>query len=176
MFISLKSLATFRVCAAVLRAMWNGWCVGRRFQKSGRCCFNCDSFWGSGDSIEHDSRCNIAVGFARVRLGIRPSCWSTGQFIVMGLDEAARSDDDLTIEALLIYSVYKAHNLLRYRPLGQHENPWVIFSQFAKEGAFRHPNALRCLDYIFTREAAVSIPYVTDRDSVLGYGDAYLTF
>lgn len=175
MLTSPKSLVPPRVCAAVLRTLWNGWCIGRRFLKSGRCCFNCDSYRDSDDSIEHYSCCKIVTGFARLRLGMGPWCWSKGQFIVMGLDEATRTDDDPTIGALLFYSVYKAHNLLRYRPLGQHEARFEIFSQFAKEGTFGHSNVFRCLDSVFSRGAAVGTPYVADRHRVLGYGDAYLS-
>ena len=60
--LDLKKWATPRICSAVLRTSWNGWCTKRRFQKWGPCCLGCDSFWQE-DSIEHYAKCPISITF-----------------------------------------------------------------------------------------------------------------
>ena len=56
---SLRRLCTPRVCSAVMRTVWNGWCTNRRFQKdslfSGACVLGCGGY--TKDSIEHYARC-----------------------------------------------------------------------------------------------------------------------
>ena len=49
-----------RVCAAILRTAWNGWCTKRRFQSLGACVFGCGAFL-QADSVEHYSGCRVCV-------------------------------------------------------------------------------------------------------------------
>ncbi len=151
---TLRNLVPPRVSAAVFRTMWNGWCTGRRFQSQGSCCFQCGAFLQE-DSVEHYGRCSAVVRFARDKLKIRPKVWNLSYITTMGLAERNCTNDELTIRALWIYSVYKAHNLLRYKPLGPQDSPADILLQFTKEGAFGHDHAMHALDGVWVRSTGV---------------------
>ena len=145
----LKKWVPPRVCSAVLRTMWNGWCTQRRFQQSGHCVFQCGCFWSEEDSIEHYSKCEVVVGFARRRLNLRPTVWNQGYLTTLGLSNGFCTPEELTIRALWVYAVYKAHNLLRYRRLQPGEDAVELLAQYSKEGAFGHNRAMHCLDNAF---------------------------
>ena len=70
-------------------------------------------------------------------------------FVTLGLAQGTCTREELTVRALLVYAVYKAHNLLRYKPLGPGELPYRLLTQYAKEGAFGHAYAMRCLDCVY---------------------------
>lgn len=144
----LRGCVPRRVCSAVLRTFFNGWCTGRRFQGGGSCCFACGA-WPQEDSIEHYSTCAVVRDFARRRLNICPRYWSRGIFVALGLNYGSCSKDDLTRRALLVYSVYKAHNLLRYKPLALGDSAIHLLSQFAVEGAMGNSAATGVLDGAF---------------------------
>ncbi len=164
---SLRGLVPPRVSAAVLRTMWNGWCTGRRFQKYDTCCFRCGSFFQE-DSIEHYGRCPIVVGFARTKLRIRPNVWNLSYITTLGLAESACTNEDLTVRALWIYAAYRAHNLLRYKPLSAAEDPADILLQFSKEGSLGHEGAMRTLDTIWSNS---SLPQRADYSNYFNDSD-----
>ena len=114
----LNDLVPPRVCAAVLRTLFNGWCTGRRFQAHGQCMFGCNSR-PQEDSIEHYACCPVVVSVARRKLRIRPQRWEQGLFITLGFNRGRCNPDDLVRRSLLVYGAYKAHSMLRYKPLLQ---------------------------------------------------------
>ena len=168
---TLKKLLPPRVSAAVLRTMWNGWCTGRRFQQAGQCCFNCGAYWDNVDSIEHYSRCEIVVDFAKHRLGIRPNIWTIGHLTALGFSEGNCSTEELTVRTIWVYSVYRAHNLLCYRSLSEDESPLDVLTQLAREGALGHGHAMKCLDGIFVCGGTVLPSWDVSLDSATGDGD-----
>ena len=101
--------------------------------------------------MEHYGRCPIVVGFARRLLRIQPRVWNLSFITTLGLAEGNCTPEELTIRAIWVYAVYKAHNLLRYKPLGPDESPSDLLLQFAKEGAFGHASAMQMLDGVWVR-------------------------
>ena len=69
--------------------------------------------------------------------------------MALGLNYGTCNKDDLTRRALLVYSVYKAHNLLRYKPLALGDSAIHLLSQFAVEGAMGNSAATGVLDGAF---------------------------
>ena len=67
-FKHLSSLVAPRVLAAVFRAVWNGWCTARRFQKDAPCCLCCSA--SAMDSIEHYAQCPV-TNRLRTAFGLR---------------------------------------------------------------------------------------------------------
>ena len=145
----LKKWATPRICSAVLRTSWNGWCTKRRFQKWGPCCLGCDAFWQE-DSIEHYAKCPISITFARNFLRIRPQHLHIGHFVALGLTEGSQPREEIMMRAIWVYALYKTHNMLRYKPLKPGEEPSEMLKQFAREGVMGHAEATACLDNRWT--------------------------
>ena len=108
----LKKWATPRICSAVLRTSWNGWCTRRRFQKWGPCCLGCDSFWQE-DSIEHYAKCPISITSARNFLRIRPQHLHIGHLVALGFTEGSQPREEILMRAIWAYVFYKTHNVLR---------------------------------------------------------------
>ncbi len=142
---SLHGCVPPRVCSAIWRTLFNGWCTGRRFQKLERCCFRCNS-WIQEDSIEHYAGCSVVKEFARKKLNIRPSTWSRGLFVTLGAHEGWCDRATLARRALWVYATYKAHNTFRYTPLATDTSPLHVLGQFAVEGTLGHAYAAQCLD------------------------------
>ena len=139
------SLVTPRVAIVLLRSWWNGWCTARRFQnRDARCLFGCSD--SAEDSIEHYCRCNVVVDFARsrLRLPMRIS-GSMRSFLVL---DSLCSNDELTLQLLLLYACYSATNVLRHQQANsanmQH-NYQELLQQLAVQGTFNHPCSQRVL-------------------------------
>ncbi len=141
----LKDWVPPRICSAVLRTQWNGWCTRRRFQQIGRCCLGCTSLLQE-DSIEHYAVCPISVAFAKNYLRIRPSRFHLGQLVALGTTDDHLPRDEIVVRAIWAYALYRTHNLLRNAPLARGEGALDVLKQFAKEGVLGHAGAAACLD------------------------------
>ncbi len=146
---ALQQLTTWvppRVCSAVLRTVWNGWCTRRRFQQRGSCCFGCGSF-SHDDSIEHYAHCPVVWRCAKKCMRIHPTSDHRGQFVVLGLNESTSCKEEVIARALWVYAAYRAHNILRFSPLAPGETADDLLKQLLKEGVMGHPDATAFLDY-----------------------------
>ena len=103
-----------------------------------RCLFGCSD--SAEDSIEHYCRCSVVVDFARsrLRLPMRIS-GSMRSFLVL---DSLWSDEELTLQLLLLYACYSATNALRHEQAASansHQNYQELLQQFAAQGTFNHP-------------------------------------
>ena len=148
----LQSLAPPRVCAAVFRSLWNGWCTHRRFQQRSsatNCCrLGCPT--SSEDSLEHYCRCPVMRRFAAVRL--RTHIDPASAMDIWMLNSQMLDDDTmLTRLAILHYVVYTLVNRQRCRaPLCADDVPDAM-DQIALQGVAGHTSAQQAYDAIFTQ-------------------------
>ena len=117
----LPSLTPPRVCSAVFRTIWNGWCTHCRFQQyanpNNKCWLGCGG--DAQDRIEHYCRCPIALEVLKnkLRIDLHPS--RALSFFVLSTHEQD-SDNVLALGALFMYAVYMSYNHYKH---GGHTNP-----------------------------------------------------
>ena len=130
-----------RVCAAVLRTCWNGWCTKRRFQKLGPCVFGCGAFL-QADSLEHYSGCQVCVGFLRSRLRYLTPI-DRGHLIVLGVHRAYPDLGALLRLALWNYVLYMSFNHCRHQIGSASRRTPVqgVFEQYLREAVNGHEGA-----------------------------------
>ena len=103
-FLDLSEAAPPRVCAALFRTLWNGWCTARRFQKEGSCCLGCSPF--ARDCIDHPAVCPFALRLKRCS-GLKRS--SLASFLCLdGMEQHG-----LVVHALATYAVFRVANHFR---------------------------------------------------------------
>ena len=108
----LKEFLPPRVCAAIFRTMFNGWCTKRRFQqrdsKDNKCVFGCNA--KAEDSIEHYCRCPATTMVLEKQLAMHvPPC----QGMSFWMMDQHMSIDKVKCSALSCYAAYRAFNLYR---------------------------------------------------------------
>ena len=109
----------------------------------------CAAFWQE-DSIEHYAKCPILICFARNLLRIRPQHFHIGYFLALGLTEGTQPREEILMRAIWVYALYKAHNVLRYKPLRPGEELSEMLKKLAREGVMDHPEATVCVDNRWT--------------------------
>ena len=135
----LQGLAPPRVCAAVLRVLWNSWCTARRFQNrfssKDRCLLGCK---GAHDSIEHYSRCPVGREILRkiLRVDLQPQR-GLAMFTLSTPEQSI--DALLAVSAVYIYSIYCTTN--GYRHTAQPNIPQAkqCMIQHIRQACFGHP-------------------------------------
>ena len=118
----LSKLVPPRVCSAVLRTWFNGWCSQKRFQGQGPCILGC----GRGeDAIEHYACCRLTaeLGANLLALPRLPHRSPEQKLLSFLLLEPRKSLDNgmLTRKALLVAAIYRLHCRLRR---GSAALPW----------------------------------------------------
>ena len=142
---SIKNWVPPRVCSAVLRSMWNGWCTKRRFQQSGGCLFGCGAFLGQ-DSIEHYAHCKITTSVLRRLLHYEGNIHK-GQLMALGSNLAAQSDIDIIKFALWNYVIYSTHNHLRNLQGELEGDINILMEQVLREAVRGHNFASNFVDH-----------------------------
>ena len=102
----LRKVAPPRVCAAVLRTCWNGWCTERRFQKVGHCVFGCTELMQE-DSLEHYAGCSVCVGCLRRKIRYMTPT-DRGHLVSLGCHRQQPRDEELGKLALWNYVLYSS--------------------------------------------------------------------
>ena len=156
----LAALAPPRVCAAVLRTWWSGWCTARRFGSRGTCRFGCAD---AADSVEHASVCRLLAQFGRDHLCLQYHAVPGPrrlQFLL--LEHASVLDDrNLLFGALRIAAAYRVHCTLRRRAMGRIDQPFIFqaLQQATKEAVRGHAAATAAYDsrWAIGRCAATSV-------------------
>jgi hypothetical protein len=147
----LSNLVPPRICAAVWRFLWNGWCTAGRYQQGGqpndRCWLGCGET--AQDKIEHYCRCPIVkqVFWTKMHVDLHPSA---GLPCFCLATPAQDDDDTLAITALGVYAVYMGTNHYRntYTP-HSHISPVITkryIAQSIVNGCQGHPQLVRLLD------------------------------
>jgi len=144
----LHQLVAPKVCAAVFRTIFNGWCTHRRFDKRNHatnvCVLGCGG--GAEDSIEHYCRCPALQTTLKNKLRISISNERALSFWVMD-DSSLAEKEFLICSALINYGGYMAVNM--YRNSGRASNNEVAMNaigQFITQSALGHPATARFLD------------------------------
>ena len=109
-------LVPLKVALVLFRTWFNGWCTARRFQvREAKCLLGCGApctFTESCfDSIDHYAYCPVVANFAQRHLQL-PNCHvrSMVNFLCLSVVD----DETLTLQLLLLHSVYSATNCIRY--------------------------------------------------------------
>ena len=133
---SLSKLAQPRVLAAVLRIVCNGWCTGRRFQRSDACKFGCKS---GLDSNEHYARCpRLQQCFNRhLNIPAPERGFELDEFLCMRVYNArlppAALASAIMARAVACYAAYRTHNGIRCGRISQ--ELWEgAFLTYVREG------------------------------------------
>jgi len=137
-----------RVCAAVLRTFFNGWCTERRFQRrycsSNICMLGCRA--GAEDSIEHYCRCPALRTVLKSRLRVSVPNFKGLSFWLMN-DSCVEEEELLICSALINYAGYMATNMFRNSTrAANNEVAANAISQFITQSAIGHPATARFLD------------------------------
>jgi hypothetical protein len=147
----LHKLVPPRVCAAVFRTIFNGWCTAGRFQQAGmpndKCWLGCGST--AHDKIEHYCRCQVVKNVFRTKLHVELHSSRALACFCLATHEQFQ-DDTLAISALGIYAVYMSTNyhrltyahasLVNAQSAAQHMGQSII------QGCQGHPALVRLLD------------------------------
>ena len=109
----LRSLVAPRVCAAVFRSVFNGWCTHHRFQRrhapTNICVFGCSCT--ASDSLEHYCRCPVVLQVLHRKLRVKVTPRAALRLFMLDIP---RSDDNLLkCSALINYAVYNTFNAFR---------------------------------------------------------------
>ena len=141
-----------KVCAAVLRTLWNGWTSDDRFQGTKHCVLGCCGFTDT-DSIEHYAICPQVVRFNRTFLQLKEAQGGNNlsTFIVMGLNLGTVLDQNLALRAISAYAVYRTTILCRLN--GNRDTAVVddMLRQYAREAVRGHGVATSILEGSYTR-------------------------
>ena len=150
----LKALVPPRVISAAFSTIWNRWVTHRRFQKrdeaGNRCVLGCSA--SAEDSIEHYCRCPRTTELASRVLRL-PGALHSNLYTFTLCNPHAKTIEDLTMQALLVYAVYSATNRFRNTGLPHPTIAYDALAQFAREGARGHSQASRTLDSRWRRDA-----------------------
>jgi len=139
----LPTLVSPRVCAAVWRLVFNGWCTSRRFQGKGQCVLGCA---GAQDSIEHYCCCPAVQDTLRLQLRVSiPSCRCLS-FWMMN-EPASDSDDFLMCSALITYAGYMATNHYRHAGITTYDVARDALRQHIIQATAGHPRSRSFLDH-----------------------------
>jgi hypothetical protein len=159
----LKSLVTPRVSAAVLSTIYNRWTTARRFQRRTQSCNHCvlGCPGGAEDSIEHYARCHVVRSFGLSFLNFSFShADALEDFVLAGADiRWSENMKDLTMLAILIYSVYRTTNTARVQGRVSSTIAKQMLGQFVKEAVRGHPISAKVVDQAWsnTNASAVSV-------------------
>jgi hypothetical protein len=143
----LSSLVPPRVCAAVFRTVWNGWCTARRYQRlhepCNRCWLGCEG--EAQDSIEHYCRCPIGLSvlLSKLRLDLNPG-HGLSLFCLCAPEQ--RDDDLLTVSALYIYAVYMCSNHYRHKGHVTADRAKQALGQYIIQSCEGDPKLIKFLD------------------------------
>jgi hypothetical protein len=132
-----------RVLAALLRALCNGWCTARRFQRTASCMFGCSGL----DSIEHYARCPAVDWFARARLALPRQGDPLAEFLMLS-GAGAAEDDVLIRRAVRTAAVYKLHCTFRRSNQAAVTTPDAL-TQVVREIVRSRPRAARAVGRSF---------------------------
>jgi len=144
----LPHLVAPRVCAAVLRSVFNGWCSRRRFQERDHpdniCVLGCGG--GAEDCIEHYCRCPALLDTLKNRLRVNLPIEKALSFWVMN-EPCLDLDDMLVCSAIINYAGYMATNKFRNtKRASDHDTARNAINQFVTQSAIGHPATARFLD------------------------------
>ena len=144
----LARLVPPRVAQAVWRTAWNGWTTARRFQQTGHRCVLCCNSQAGGDCIEHYARCAVTADLGAGFVGLRAAHYSQwlGNFVVLGVNHGTVNDTTLVKRAVVVYSIYRATNLLRHSPSNERDVIKDMVYQFAREAVRGHGPATKRLE------------------------------
>ena len=143
MFKKLIGKVSARVLAALLRALCNGWCAARRFQRTASCMFRC----GGLGSIEHYACCRAVDLFARTRLALPRHEDPLAEFLMLsGIGTPA--DDVLIRRAVRTAAVYKLRCTFRHSNEAAVVSPDAL-TQVAREIVRSRPRAARAVGRSF---------------------------
>jgi hypothetical protein len=113
----LPNLVAPKVCAAVFRTVFNGWCTERRFQRrwkaTNKCVLGCGG--QAEDSIEHYCCCPTVQDTLRSQLRVIVNSGSALAFFMMA-ELPGDLESSLMSSALMTYAMYMATN--HYRNCG----------------------------------------------------------
>ena len=128
-----------RMCAAVLRLLFNGWSTHRRFQNRGldtnRCMLGCPG--EAEDSIEHYCRCPAVKHIQMTKLRVDVSSELALSFWSLNM---CGDEDSLTAAAMSIYATYMATNHYRHsRRASSTERAQDAMKQYLIQGCFGYP-------------------------------------
>ena len=147
---ALPKLVAPRVCAAVFRTIFNGWCTERRFKRrhlpSNRCVLGCGG--EAEDSIEHYCCCPPIVAQLQKKFHIRVP---TGQLLSLWMMKETRRPDLITSFALIVYAAYNATNIYRHGNTTTHEVAEDCIRQLLIQGVAGHPRSTRFLQDAYQR-------------------------
>jgi hypothetical protein len=147
----LSKLVPPRVCAAVLRFIFNGWCTAGRYQQRGRpndrCWLGCGST--AHDKVEHYCRCQVMrnVFWTKMHVELHPSR-GLACFCLATYEQF--DDDTLAISALGVYAVYMSTNFYRltyaHADLVDSQRAAQHMGQSIIQGCQGHPALTKLLD------------------------------
>ena len=147
----LSNLVPPRVASAVFKAVWNNWCTARRYQQTNhtndKCWLGCGSH--AQDSIEHYSRCPIALDVLRNKMRINLDPRRGLPLFALAMCEQDQ-DDVLALSALYIYGVYMCtnqyRNMLHSYGARTAEHAKQCIGQHIIQGCQGHARLTRLLD------------------------------
>jgi hypothetical protein len=147
----LPDLVAPRVCGAVLRLLFNGWCTPRRFQKresaENVCVLGCST---AEDSIEHYGCCPAIQETLKHKLKVAVPNRRALSFWM--LNEMSRDDDELLIcSALIVFAAYMATNHYRHTQRTSHGIAKDALRQFLIQGVQGHSASTSFLDNRWAR-------------------------
>jgi hypothetical protein len=138
------------VSSAVLSTIYNRWATARRFQRRAQLCNRCVLVCpgDAEDSIEHYVRCHAVRSFASSFLNLSFSHADAVEEFVLA-SECTRwtaNTRDLSMLAILIYSVYRATNAARAQGNVSPTFAKQMLGQYAKEAVRGHRMSSQLLD------------------------------
>jgi len=143
----LPSLVPPRICAAVLRTIFNGWCTARRFQKRrttlNRCLLGCGA--DAEDSIEHYCCCPAVQDTLWCKLRLRFHGGRALSYWMMN-EESDVHHDHLRGVAIIVYAAYMATNTYRKRGRASYQTARDAVGQFIIQGVSGHAGASEFVD------------------------------
>ena len=142
----LPKLVAPRVCVAIFKLIWNGWCTSHRFQSDGACKFGCSH--RSPDKIEH-----YVNDCSRVKRFVH----NTFKRSELGLDHFLlcapnMSDNDIITVSLTAYAIFTALiSLIHHRPIGDEITACDVLRQRAMEAVRNHPKSSKFINNVWSR-------------------------
>ena len=145
---ALSKLVPPRVCAAVFKTLWNGWCTHRRFQRrlwdTNRCLFGCKG--EAEDSLEHYCRCPIVLSVAKDSLKFSYEGVDAMNLWTLNHPWLDSNRDNLRAVGLLIYGTFNAFNTSRQARLSDSNQCRLCIIQYCKQGSSGHHPSMSFLD------------------------------
>jgi len=148
----LPTLVPPRVCAAVWRVLFNGWCTERRYQRrrstSNVCVLGCSG--DAEDSIEHYCCCPVIQDTLRHKLRIVVPNGQALSFWMLNERFHAR-EEYLISSALIVYASYMATNKYRHKGRATYDRAKDALGQFLIQGVAGHAAATAFLDHRWSK-------------------------